>query len=128
MTDSITSTGGHLGLNARWLWCGSDLLVAVMGGEQPHIGAVAMAAPRASLADPARASATTSVFCYLGHKEDGLAKALAERLCAALGVRVVVTAGAHWDGLGPEEIAQVERSAQELGERLLAALAAAKPR
>lgn len=96
--------------------------MAVEGGQRPHIGAVAMAAPRPSLADPERTSATASVFCYLGHKEDGLAKALAENLAAALNVRVVVTAGAHWDGLGPEDIAQVEMSARDLGQRLLTAL------
>ncbi|MFZ5587843.1 MAG: hypothetical protein ACOZHQ_18145 [Thermodesulfobacteriota bacterium] len=124
MSGGLASRDQRLGLSARWLWCGEDLLVAVEGGEKPHIGAVAMATPRPSLADPARSSATASVFCYLGHKEDGLAKDLAEALAAALNVRVVVTAGAHWDGLGPQEIAQVEASARDLGRRLLAALTA----
>ncbi|MFH1059796.1 MAG: hypothetical protein V1797_14110 [Pseudomonadota bacterium] len=113
-------------LSARWQWCGADLLVAVEGGDKPHIGAVAMATPRPSLADPGRTSATASVFCYPGHKEDGLAKTLAEALAAALNTRVVVTAGAHWDGLDAAGIAQVEANARDLGMRLLAALAAAK--
>jgi gallate decarboxylase subunit D len=109
-------------LDAQCLRAGPDLLVLVSGGDSPHIGAVAAATPRPSLADPRRASATASVLCYLGHKEDELAKGLAEFLAAGLGVRVVVAAGAHWDGLGPDQIETVRQNARLLGQMLLEAL------
>ncbi|MBN1227398.1 MAG: hypothetical protein JXA79_10430, partial [Deltaproteobacteria bacterium] len=67
---------------------GSDLLVSIFGGQRPHIGAVAVALPRPSLKDPKVRSATASVFCYPGHKEDVIAKEAAERLSAALDTNV----------------------------------------
>lgn len=117
----------RLNLEAHWLWAGADLLVLITGGQRPHLGAVAMAAPRPSLANPAATSATASVFCYPGHKDDELAKGLALRLSAALKVKVTVAAGAHWDDLGVEDIAQVRANALELEHMLLAALAAEAP-
>lgn len=120
---SLSTQSPTHNLTAQWQWAGPDLLLLVTGGEAPHIGAVACATPRPSLADPGRPSATASVFCYVGHKEDDLAKALAEALCAALGARVVVAAGAHWEGLDAQGIAQVGANARDLQASLLKALA-----
>ena len=120
--DQVSTSAPGPRLTATWQRAGQDVLVLVTGGEKPHIGAVAAATPRPSLADPSRLSATASVLAYVGHKEDELAKRLAEFLAGRLGVRVVVAAGAHWDGLTPEQIAQVGVNAHELGELLLAAL------
>jgi len=78
---------------------GRDLLIAVWGGERPHIGAVAVAQPRPSLRDESLVSATTSVFCYVGHKDDMIAKEAAETISAALDRNVTVTAGIHWDDI-----------------------------
>ncbi|MCF8032913.1 MAG: hypothetical protein K9K66_07870 [Desulfarculaceae bacterium] len=125
MTTVIVKTRAErYNLEAAAVWIGSDLLVYVWGGESPHIGAVAMATPRPSLADPARTSSTASVFTYLGHKEDRLAQAMAERLSSKLGVKVVLTAGIHWDGLAREAIEMVEANSHELVELLLAELSA----
>lgn len=93
---------------------GPDLLVWIWGGEAPHVGAVAAAESRPSLADPARRSASSSVITYLGHKEDMLVKRVAEALAAAFGCRVVVTAGIHWDRVTPQALAAVERGTVEL--------------
>ena len=79
-----------------------------------HIGAVAMAQPRASLKDPSRRSATASVFCYVGHKEDQLVKAVSERLASELDAKVVVAAGLHWDDLTPTGIDQVVENVNDL--------------
>ncbi len=97
---------------------GDDYLVSVWGGAA-HIGAVAMAQPRPSLADPGRLSATASVFCYVGHKEDEVVKEISERLAAALEAKVVVAAGMHWENLTPEGIEQVKRNVQVLVKRIL---------
>ena len=104
---------------AEAVWIGQDLLVYIWGGEKPHIGAVAMAQPRPSLADPAKVSATASVFTYLGHKEDELVKAAAEGLAAALDCKVVVAAGVHWDGLDAAGIGQIKAGCADLLARLL---------
>lgn len=114
-------------LSARWQKAGPDLLVLVTGGQSPHIGAVAAATPRPSLADPNRQSATASVLCFLGHKEDELAKGLAEFLASRLGARVVVAAGAHWEGLTAGQIETVRHNAAALGEMLLKALRPGQP-
>jgi hypothetical protein len=98
---------------------GRDVLVAVWGGEKPHIGAVAVAQPRPSLKDPKVTSATASVFSYVGHKEDDLAKAAAEILAAALNTHVVVTAGIHWDNLTQAGIQKVIAHSQILVDLIL---------
>ncbi len=119
MTDdlqkiAVTSSGAHHNISAEAVWLGPDLLVYIWGGEAPHIGAVAMATPRPSLADPQVTSATASVFAYVGHKEELLAKEAAEELAAALETRVVVTAGIHWDDLEAEAIPVVLENSREL--------------
>ncbi len=103
---------------------GPDLLVAIWGGEKPHIGAVAAAQPRPSLKDPAVTSATASVICFVGHKEDDLAKRAAEALAAAIEGRTVVTAGVHWDNLSEEGIGQVIQNTAELIKMIKARLLA----
>jgi hypothetical protein len=116
---SINTSEGEYDLSASVRLIGHDLLIAVWGGEKPHIGAVAMAQPRPSLKDPEVTSSTASVFSYVGHKEDELAKAAAEILAATLKTNVVVTAGIHWDNLPPEGIQRVIRNSEILVEMIL---------
>lgn len=97
---------------------GNDLLLSIWGGAA-HIGAVAMAQSRPSIADPNRLSASASVFCYVGHKEDDLAKKVAERLAAALDSKVVVVAGIHWDHLEPQGIEQIVKNVFALVDRVV---------
>lgn len=99
---------------------GDDVLVAIWGGERPHIGAVAVAQPRPSLRDAAVISATASVFCFLGHKEDSLAKTVAETLAAKLNTQTVVTAGIHWDNLDAEGIRTINENSVHLTKLIIA--------
>ncbi len=108
-----TDTGAY-DLTASVRLIGADVLVAIWGGEKPHIGAVAIAQPRPSLKDPQVTSATASVICLMGHKEDELVKAAAEILAAALETRVVVTAGIHWDNLAPDAIQRIVQNSKIL--------------
>jgi hypothetical protein len=110
-------------LSASVRLIGEDVLVAIWGGEKPHIGAVAVAQPRPSLKDPEVTSSSASVICLVGHKEDELAKAAAEILAAVLKTQVVVTAGIHWDNLAPEAIQHVVRNSEVLVEMILTRLA-----
>ena len=93
---------------------GRDLLVAIWGGERPHIGAVAVAQPRPSLKDAGLRSATASVFCYPGHKDDIIAKEAAEKISSDLNANVTVTAGMHWDGIDEEGIKEVIANGRHL--------------
>ena len=107
----------NLRASARWI--GGDLLVAIWGGERPHIGAAALAQPRPSLKDSGIMSATASVICVVGHKEDDLVKEASEFLAATLKTRVVVTAGIHWDNLDEAGIRAVKQNSQALVKRIV---------
>jgi gallate decarboxylase subunit D len=97
---------GRYDLEASATWLGPDLLVAIRGGEA-HVGAVALAQPRPSLKDAGATSATASVLCVVGHKEDAVVKKASEALSAALNARVVVAAGMHWEHLDEDGIRTV---------------------
>jgi hypothetical protein len=116
---TINTSEGEYDISASVRRIGPDILVAIWGGEKPHIGAVAMAQPRPSLKDPEVTSATASVFAYVGHKEDELAKAAAEILAATLKTNVVVAAGIHWDNLTPEAIQRIIKNSEILVEMIL---------
>lgn len=113
-----TETGAY-DLTASVRLIGRDLLVAIWGGEKPHIGAVAVAQARPSLKDPDMTSATASVICYAGHKEDELVKASAEIIAAVLNTRVVVTGGIHWDNLDQNGIDTILKNSKALVEMIL---------
>lgn len=78
-----------------------------------------MAEPRPSLKEPGSLSATGSVFTFPAHKEDGIAKAMAEELARRLNGRVVVVAGMHWRDLSPEGIEIVEGLCRKVLERIV---------
>ncbi len=124
MEFTLKTDTGAFDLTANVRRIGPDLLVAIWGGEKPHIGAVAAAQPRPSLKDPAVTSATASVICFVGHKEDDLVKRAAEALAAEIDGRTVVTAGVHWDNLSEEGIRQVIQNTAELIKMIKARLIA----
>ncbi|MGD2270341.1 MAG: hypothetical protein PVI06_08080 [Desulfobacterales bacterium] len=124
---TVNTSEGTFDLTANVRLIGRDVLVAVWGGEKPHIGAVAVAQPRPSLKNPKVTSATASVFSYVGHKEDDLAKAAAEILAAALNTHVVVTAGIHWDNLTQAGIQKVIDHSQILVDLILERIVSSFP-
>ena len=89
------------------------------GGTKPHIGAVGVAIPRPSLKDPRKWSATSSVFTFVGHKEDALVKKISERLASHLKRNVVVTAGLHWEGIRSKEIKLIENLTEKMSGQIL---------
>ncbi|MFO7667666.1 MAG: hypothetical protein R6V76_13675 [Desulfobacterales bacterium] len=122
-----TGTGAY-DIEAEVRRIGTDLLVAVWGGEKPHIGAVAVAQPRPSLKDPNVLSATASVICLPAHKEDELAKKVAENLSATLNATVVVTAGIHWDNISRTGIKRVIANSKILLDLMLEEAASRWPK
>jgi hypothetical protein len=92
-------------VEATVVLCGPDVSVSFGGGEAPHIGAVALGVPRPSLTDPSARSASVSVLCVTGHKEDELARSAAHELATEFACRVNVTVGIHVDDATPDDIA-----------------------
>jgi len=123
MDFTVKTNEGVYDLEAGVRLIEQDLLVAIWGGEKPHIGAVSVAQPRPSLKYPEVMSATASVICLLGHKENELAKAASEILAAALNTSVVVTAGIHWDNISKDGIQKVIKNSQILVDLILERIA-----
>lgn len=93
---------------------GTDLVVTVYGGIRPHVGAVAVAIPRPSLSQPGGVSANTSIFSFSGHKEDEIAREMAQKISAGLNRKVVLTAGMHWAKVDPGILAAVRENSRAL--------------
>jgi gallate decarboxylase subunit D len=91
-------------VEAEVIVCGEDLNICIGGGEVCHIGASALAVPRKSLADEGNKSASVSVLCVTGHKEDELARKTALELAALFQCKVNVTVGMHIDRATPKDI------------------------
>lgn len=98
---------------------GDDCLVILWGGTRPHIGAIGMAQVRPSLRDAEKISASSSVFTYVGHKEDMVAKVMSEELTRRLGKNSVVVAGIHWDNLTDKDIKIISEICGELIEEII---------
>jgi hypothetical protein len=109
-------------LDARVQVVGEDLVVAVGGGERPHVGCVVLAQPHPAKGRDAGWSASCSVLTIPPHKEEPIARGIAEKVAASLGQVVVVTAGVHDDDIDAEGIATYLRLGEELAEKLVDAL------
>lgn len=75
---------------------GCHLCVTIAGGDQPHIGSVAIAEPRPSLTGDGNSSSTVSTYNFSGHKDDEVANRAAHALAARLDRRTVVLCGLHY--------------------------------
>lgn len=107
---TVKTETGAFDLEAAVLRIGDDYLVAIWGGEKPHIGAVAAAQPD---------TPTASVIGFPSHKEDEVVRIVSEKLAAALGANTVVTAGIHWDNISKEGIVKVMDNTKILTELIL---------
>ena len=119
---SVRVGRGALRLAATACRAGGDLSVTITGGEHPHLGCVVIARPHPAQDDPGRTTVTSSVVAFPPHREEALARPLAERLARSLGGTVVVAAGVHTDGLSEEGIATFLKLGNRLGDRLVAGL------
>lgn len=92
---------------------GDDVVVAVAGGDLPHVGCVVLAVPNPGRGDSGF-SPTSSVMTIPPHKEEPIARAVAEAVCRRHQMVAVVTAGVHEDGIDGEGISTYLRLAGEL--------------
>jgi len=118
---TVTGGSGKYELRATLTFCGEDLLVSVTGGTRPHIGACAMAVPRESLKKDGSVSATASVLCNMGHKDDEPARRAALYLASHLERTVCVTCGIHVDDAEEKDLKAFLEAFEELLARIEAA-------
>ncbi len=98
------------------------VIVQMLGGDEPHIGATVISHPRPSLADQTLTSCNSIVIPELGHKEDELAKPLAEKIATTLNCPVVFVAGIHVHNACPATISRIIQSCQRLVDEFLASV------
>ena len=91
---NFAAGSGKFLLQAILAEAGQDVVLAVTGGSLPHIGATAVATPRKSLTGKG-ASASVSVICQTGHRDDEFARGAARILAIATGGVATVTVGIH---------------------------------
>lgn len=115
----VSEGEGRFEVLAKVFELGPDCLVILWGGTRPHVGAVGMAQVRPSLRDPNKSAASSSVFTFVGHKEDMVAKMMSEELAKRLGRNTVVVAGIHWDNLSDAEIKIITRLSQTILEDIV---------
>ena len=101
---------------------GDDVVVAVGGGDRPHVGCVVLAVPT-----PGRGASgfapSCSVLTIPPHKEEPIARAVAECVCRRLGRVTVVTAGVHEDEIDRDGIMTYLSLGEELAEAVAENLA-----
>jgi hypothetical protein len=120
---SLSAGQGKYQVCLHALFCGKDVSICIFGGDVPHIGAVAVAVPRKSLTGDGSDSASVSVICITGHKEDELARSMALSLSSKWLCNVTVSAGIHIDNAKQEDIAALSRNIEELMVKLIETVA-----
>jgi len=101
---NITTGKGKYIVELTATLTGEGILVLLVGGERPHIGAVVLSTIRPSLSNGAGISCSSWVTPLLGHKDDQVAKAASERISCETSQATVVVAGLHIENATPEDI------------------------
>lgn len=110
---------GSCRVDASIVRCGKDVVVVVGGGTTHHIGAVALAIPRPSLSDPSQISASASVLCVTGHKEDEVARNIALEVASKLDCVVTVIVGIHIDHATGDQLSEMLENCKEVIKNLV---------
>lgn len=118
-TCVIHFSGRELPLRLAAEPLGGDWLFTLQGGDAPHIGTAVMAVPRPSLTGSGAGSCTSSVLNLPGHLDELPCRAVAEKLCRALGRTVVCTGGIHIEDATPECLSAVTEAVGRLTESAL---------
>lgn len=96
---------------------GNNFSLTIGGGEE-HIGCVILAVPRPSLDNVNEIKSTVSILNVVNHKDDEVAKPLAEELCIVSNKPAVVIAGIHFDCLTIEGIGIIKDINKEAVKKL----------
>lgn len=127
-TLTVTAGTGRYRIEVLTTLTAEGLVVQILGGERPHVGAVAIALPRPSLSSPGELRASTTVVPLYGHRDDEIARPAAEKLAVACAQPVVVVAGVHIEAATREEIELLVANVSEAVEGLTRLVAAEQSR
>jgi hypothetical protein len=119
---TASAGAGRLAVHGVLVATGDGLVVSLAGGERPHVGAVALATPYASSRHPGETRASTSILAVTAHRDDEVARPLAELVARRTGQVAVVAVGLHADDATSQEIAALTENARRALEELLARL------
>jgi hypothetical protein len=103
-------------LDARTI--GTDILITIYGGDEHHIGGIAIAYPTKSHYRDAT-TVSVSTLTFPGHKDYLLANTAAERICKALSQPTVVAVGIHMNNASKIEIDQAVETVAKLVENFI---------
>jgi len=95
------------------------VIIQLLGGDKAHIGATVITHPRPRLTEGAGTSRNSIVIPELGHKEDLLAKPLAEKIATTLNCTVVLVAGIHVDQASPGAIENIVKTCCQLVDQFI---------
>lgn len=121
-TFSVEKGTGALTVEGQVVLPGDNIVAVFSGGDIPHVGAVAVAFPRPSLKNDGTISASASVICGIGHKEDEIAKKAALRLAAAFNTTAAVSVGLHMNDPKLEDFTRILENFEMALEEILAQL------
>jgi hypothetical protein len=97
---------------------GKDLLITIYGGDEHHLGGVAVAyETRSHYRDASTVSVSTLTFP--GHKDYLVANSVAEQICKTLQRSVVVTTGIHYENATKDEIENILKAVDWLVKELI---------
>ncbi|MCL5935496.1 MAG: hypothetical protein M1543_03270 [Firmicutes bacterium] len=95
------------------------IMANLVGGEEPHLGAVVLTVPRPSLANRDVVSCTSTLMPLVGHKDDEAARPVAEMLARSTNCPVSMAAGIHVKNAGIGDIEELKKNCMACGMKLL---------
>ena len=98
---------------------GKDLLIAIYGGDEHHIGGAAVAYPTPSHYRDAT-TVSVSTMTLPGHKDYVVANTAAEKICKALETPTIVTVGIHYDNATKDDINEILFAVDVLAQDVIA--------
>ncbi len=102
--QAIVAKGTKYEISIKGYKCGKDYSLTICGGEKFHIGAVALGCVYSYQKSEGHNSASVSVISVQNHKDDFIAREIADVFAREFACMVTVTAGIHVDKASPKEV------------------------
>ncbi len=120
--DTLIAGTGQFAVSASLQTIGADVLITLWGGTRPHIGSLAVAIPHPQSAPERERSSTVLQFSFPGHRDEAVARRVAERVAARLQRTVAASAGIHVPDITPEGIEAVLANTDLLIQKIIGKL------
>lgn len=118
MQELSVGTGAYT-VSASLQVLGPDILITVWGGTRPHVGALVVSSPHPDRAPEEGRCSTVLQFSFPGHRDNVVARRVAERVASMLQRTIVVSAGIHVPDITPAGIDTVLANTDCLIEKII---------